>query len=290
MNLKQSYFKYDFSELVARRFSCRTFENRKIEPAALKPISDFISTRSPADHHSIRLQIIYKKDIKKENLFSTGTYGMIKGVNTFMAGIIEKKHPVAWEELGYVMQQAVILATDLELNTCWIGGVFDRKTFGKVLNIHKNEMIPAIIALGYAASKKTLRNKMTRWGAKGDRRKPAEKLFFHQDIEHPLDHEFIPGYRIPLENVRLAPSASNKQPWRIIRVSDCFHFYLNRDKVYSKLIPRVDLQRIDMGIAMFHFEQSARECGLKFKRIHVDPVLENLPNNYEYIVSYQTQD
>ncbi len=66
---------------------------------------------------------------------------------------------------------------------------------------------------------------------------------------------------MPLECVRIGPSASNKQPWRIVRNGDAFHFYLSRTPRYE-MIKNIKLQNIDMGIAMCHFELSARELGL----------------------------
>ena len=71
-----------------------------------------------------------------------------------------------------------------------------------------------------------------------------------------------------LEVVRWAPSASNKQPWRVVRGRKRWHFYLARTKGYGKglltsLVKLADLQRVDMGIAMCHFELAAREAGIE---------------------------
>jgi hypothetical protein len=68
--------------------------------------------------------------------------------------------------------------------------------------------------------------------------------------------------------VRIGPSASNKQPWRIIKDGNRIHFYLQRTPGYResllmRLITVADLQRIDMGIAMNHFEMTSLELGLK---------------------------
>jgi hypothetical protein len=55
-------------------------------------------------------------------------------------------------------------------------------------------------------------------------------------------------YLDPLEMLRLGPSASNRQPWRVIKEQgrDIFHLYLRRSKGYDKLIKAVDLQRMDI--------------------------------------------
>jgi hypothetical protein len=82
----------------------------------------------------------------------------------------------------------------------------------------------------------------------------------------------------------LGPSASNKQPWRVIRDDRAFHFFLCRNPGYE--ITGFDLQLNDMGIARCHFELSAHEAGLAGNW----QVLENVmgPAGWEYITSWQT--
>ncbi len=41
-----------------------------------------------------------------------------------------------------------------------------------------------------------------------------------------------------------------------------FHFFLKRTPGYAKFLRGLDLQLVDMGIAMAHFELAARETGL----------------------------
>jgi nitroreductase len=286
-------FKNTFDQLVTQRYSCRSFSSRLIEAHKLSELTGFMKSSSTLFPGAIRLEMINKRELKRENLFTTGAYGMIKGFNTFIAGIMGGKTPTIWVDFGTLMQRSLMFATDLDLNTCWVGGIFDRKTIGRVTRIHDHETVPAIIALGYASEKKTIRDRITRWGSRGDRRKPPEELFFKENPHHPFELSRYPLYARLLENVRLAPSASNKQPWRIIfqsRQQPIFHFYLCRDKIYSKLIPGVDLQQIDMGIAAFHFQQSALENGLEMNAIRKNPELLNLPEHYQYIISFAVID
>ena len=67
----------------------------------------------------------------------------------------------------------------------------------------------------------------------------------------------------PIEMVRLAPSASNKQPWRIVKSGTGLHFFLSRTPGYGGYAKAVDMQRIDMGIAMAHFELGCKETGFE---------------------------
>jgi hypothetical protein len=91
----------------------------------------------------------------------------------------------------------------------------------------------------------------------------------------PLTREAAGRYADVLDMVRLAPSASNKQPWRIVRdeAGAAFHLYLEPLKSYQrtmKLLRLANLQRVDMGIAICHFELTALELGLKGRWKRVD--------------------
>ena len=57
-------------------------------------------------------------------------------------------------------------------------------------------------------------------------------------------------------------------------------------KGYDKLIKAVDLQRLDMGIAMSHFELTARELGLSGRWENIPPGLSPLPERTEYVWSW----
>ncbi len=90
-------------------------------------------------------------------------------------------------------------------------------------------------------------------------------LFFDGNTKTPLSSEKAGEYGEGLENVRLAPSASNQQPWRIVYDDQqkTFSFYLSRTIGYRKL--RDVSFEIDMGIAMCHFELTVAELGLTGK-------------------------
>lgn len=84
--------------------------------------------------------------------------------------------------------------------------------------------------------------------------------------------------------VRIAPSASNKQPWRIVMDGNNFHFFLCRNKGYGKALG-FDIQRLDIGIAMCHFESVMNELGFLGKWNDKNPGLIHSAA-LEYIVSF----
>jgi hypothetical protein len=97
-----------------------------------------------------------------------------------------------------------------------------------------------------------------------------------------LSPEAAGPYASPLEMARWAPSASNRQPVRIVRSGASWHFYIQRTPGYLPRFARTltgieDLQRVDSGIAMCHFELTARELGLTGRWV-VHPPAISLPD------------
>ena len=280
-------FTQPVSDLIRQRRSCRTFSAAAINSGQWQQIRGYFETISVPFANHVRLDVVDGEQVKSDNFFSTGTYGMIKGARFYIAGIIAKHADRGWEDAGFALEAATLKCTDLGLGACWIGGVFDRKRFGRQLGLRPDEILPAVVAVGHAAEKASFRDLIVRRGAHGDQRKPPGQLFFKGSLSLPLNYSEWPEFREVLENVRLAPSASNKQPWRIIVNGSRFHFFLDRDRAYRRLMPAADLQRMDMGIAMCHFQLSAREAGWKGKWQMNQPAIPVIPDNFEYIVSYQ---
>jgi nitroreductase len=88
--------------------------------------------------------------------------------------------------------------------------------------------------------------------------------------------------------VRVAPSGSNRQAWRIVRgrSGKDFHLFMERTKKLSIRFVKSDTHRIDMGIAMCHFELAAKELGLKGAWIKKKPPDINTLAAWEYIASW----
>jgi hypothetical protein len=225
----------------------------------------------------------------RDSLKGLGTYGFIKGAGGFIVGAVEPGLR-DMEDFGYGLEQAVLAATDLGLGTCWLGGSFTKSSFARKIGATRSEVVPAVVAVGYP--EKGSRVSRIRERAGSDRRLPNEKLFWEEKPGEPLDLSCAPAFVTALEAVRWAPSASNKQPWRLIRSGDDWHFYLQRTKRYGKgsavfsLLRLADLQRVDMGIAMCHFELVARECGLVGRWMADAPAIDIAPRGLEYTVTW----
>ena len=189
------------------------------------------------------------------------------------------------------MEMIVLHATDLGLGTCWLGGSFTRSGFAAKIGARDGEVVPAVTAVGYIAERPRALDSMIRRSARSDKRLPWQSLFFEASFSTPLSKERAGAYSAPLEMVRLGPSASNKQPWRVVRLGGSWHFYLARTKGYGqgrlrKSWANADMQRLDMGIAMCHFEQTARELGLEGRWVIDEPDIAGLDELTEYTASW----
>ena len=120
-----------------------------------------------------------------------------------------------------------------------------------------------------------------------DKRLPWKELFYLRDISQPISQQAEGILNEPLEMVRLGPSASNKQPWRIVISEDksLYRFYLKRTPNYAGNAMGFDMQRIDMGIAMSHFHLACEELGIRGEWT-IDNPKEDL-ELMEYISSFR---
>lgn len=241
-------------ELIQKRTSVRTYEKRPIELEKLEQLRGFFKDAGENPFGAaVRFNIVQGGSGK------LGTYGFIKGAKTFVAGCV-KKGSCDMEGFGYAFEKIVLFSTALGLGTCWLGGTFKRASFAALVKPN-NEYMPIISPVGYAADKKTLTEKVVAAGAGARKRKRFGEVFFDGNMKTPL---FIDegALQTCLEMVRIGPSASNKQPWRVIRIGDTLHFYAAIDKLYAgNTLYGFCMQRIDMGIAACHFELAAKELG-----------------------------
>ena len=279
------------SELIRQRFSCRRHPEKAIAADAQMQLQEFLSGHQEGPFGSqTRFQLIAATEQDRQSLKGLGTYGFIKNAQGFIVGALGPG-PKNLEDFGYLMEWAILFATDLELGTCWMGGSFTKSGFAKKIGATATEVVPAVTSIGYIADHSKAEDWIRR-RAGGAMRIPAEQLFFEGQFGKPIQMESIGDFATVLEMVRWGPSASNKQPWRILNVDGIWHFYLQRTPGYGKesmlgrLLGVADVQRIDMGIAMCHFELSALEMGVSGRWEINGPAGIKLPPNTEYVVSW----
>jgi hypothetical protein len=260
-----------YISIIKKRKSKRSYLNKALSSIQIEQINSILSQDlvGPFGNRAC-FQLIVKKTVKENHEVKLGTYGFISGARYFILGQI-KEGRYANEDYGYIFEKIILDLTALELGTCWLGGTFSRKGIAQVLDLEEGKIIPAITPVGQASETFSKRESLIRWGAKSDSRKAWDELFFKTEFAQPLTEEDAGEYHIPIEMLRLSPSASNKQSWRILKTDKAFHFYLKRTPGYQKIIKSTDLQKMDLGICMAHFELACNELELKGNWLANDP-------------------
>ncbi|MBQ9198059.1 MAG: nitroreductase [Clostridia bacterium] len=261
-------------ELIRHRRSVRTFDGRALQPEDAERILAYANgIETPYG-----IPIVWK-------LLSARLDGVsspvIVGADTYIAGKV-KRIPHAEEAFGYAFEKLVLYAESLGLGTTWIAGTMDRPAFEKAIDLKADEAMPCVSPLGYPADKMSLRETVMRKGVKADTRLHFSELFFDGSFEKPLDASAPWGEA--LEMVRWAPSAVNKQPWRVVVNGKLAHFYEKKSKGYVDA-SGWDLQKVDMGIALYHF---AFGMGENIQLSIEDPGL-SVPEGIQYIATVQVQ-
>lgn len=235
-------------QIIQTRRSCRSYDGRPLSEADRAELEARLAgcLQNPFGAE-VRLELLESGKLAGRKL---GTYGVIRAATLYIAGIA-KQSPLDEEGLGFSLERAVLEAWDMGLGTCWLAGTYNRADFKEAARLAPDERIVCVTPVGYPAAKRTLLDGMMRRVAGSDGRKSWHELFFDGKPGNPLSREGAGEYADALEAVRLAPSGSNGQPWRVVMREGRFDFYFEEGG-----------GRVNMGIAACHFELAAREAGL----------------------------
>jgi nitroreductase len=237
-------FTEPITELITKRTSWRSYNEEPLGENDREQLQRFIDSDLGTPFGSTPRFAI----IDSEAVGRLGTFGFIGGAKQFIVGTAQET-PMGIEDYGYALEKVMLFATQLGLGTCWLGGTYNKQGFSDALG--HTGVIPAITPVGYPKERR-IAGRLIRWAAGARNRKQWSELFFKEDLS-PLTIDGAGEYATALEMVRLAPSASNGQPWRIYLDGNRFHFHIKPRKGYG------NMNRLDMGIAMSHFDLTLAE-------------------------------
>ena len=268
------YFNHSLFELVRKRVSCRTFSDRPVDASTRSRIEKLLREASCADFRFVLAEKPAAPEGEK-----IGSYGLVRNAGLFIVSIARNGADLV--EFGAVLETIVLAVTDADLGCVWLAGTFDKKGFDRDITRAADEFIPVVIPIGYPG-KMRMMEKAARFAVGSDSRKKWNDLFFYYNFFTAYAREKTESYRVPLEMLRLAPSAVNKQPWRILFDDNGFHFFLARS-INPDPKTGFDVQLVDIGIALCHFVLGCRELGLKGELIEQNPGLDS---GYKYVRSF----
>lgn len=226
-------------EIIMTRKSFRTFNGKKISEEDKNKLLSYTSTID--NPYNIPVDFVFL-DGEEFDLSSP----VIEGEDFYIAAKVPRVEHCE-EAYGYSFEKMVLYAWSLGIGTTWIGGTLDREVFERAASTGDDEYMMIVTPVGYPSDNRTKVDVELRNTVKGDERLSKSQLFFEGDFSKPLDcdDDWI-------EAVRWAPSAANRQPWRIVKDQNMYHFFLEHSKGYSSNVGW-DVQKIDIGIAICHF-------------------------------------
>ena len=261
-------------ETIQKRHSVRTYTGEPLREEHIDRIRQYINQLQAPFGIKARIELISVNS--REKPIKLGTYGFIAGACHYLVLVYEEA-PFAETAAAYMFEQAVLFCTGLGLGTCWLGGSYSQSDFKKQISLNPNEKLRIVSPVGYASGKKRFLEKyIVRADKNHASRKSFGELFFDKNFNNPLTETAAGVFFKPLEMVRLAPSASNMQEWRVILEDKALHFYKK---------PYMRFDSIDIGIALCHFELTCKELGVKGKF----EVLKDFPGSdkLKYVISWK---
>lgn len=261
------------TELIRTRRSVRTFADRPIEAEVLEKLRAYLQQIENPYGIPVRFELLHAKE---HGL----TCPVISGGDYYIAAAVEDVLH-GGEAFGFAFEALVLYAWSLGLGTTWIGGTMNRTLFERAMNLADNEIMVAVTPIGYPAEKMSLRETMMRKGVKAAVRAEFGEVFFDGSFDVPLTAEKAGRLFLPLEMVRLGPSAVNKQPWRVLMTDNAVHFFVKKGLMNAAV---GTMQKADLGIALCHFALTAKELGIETEFVIQDPQCGKA--DVEYIASY----
>lgn len=267
----------EIKEIICKRKSVRTFNGQPLGEEDMQKLRDYVATIDNPFGIDIEFRFL---DAKEHDLTSP----VIVGTDCYVAAKVERA-PLFEIAFGYTFEKFCLYALSLGVGTVMLAGTFSRKTFEQAMELKGNEVMPLASPIGYPSDKRSLRERLMCKAISADKRLEFETLFFDGSFDSSLTPERAGKFREAFEMLRLAPSAVNKQPWRAVVSGNNVHFYENHSKGLENELG--DIQKLDMGIALAHFDLTLKEEGHNGSFVVEDP---GLSDELEYIITYKTKE
>jgi hypothetical protein len=273
---------HNIFDVIKNRKSVRTYSGEALSADDLEIINQYLANEENLiGPFGNRIRIEYKIADDPKSKQKIGTYGVISGAPAFLIVICPRTRE-ALVDCGYVLERLILLLTLKKMGTCWLAGTFTRKNLNVSYDLDDTSIIPAITPIGYALETSSFKDGLVRKIAKSDERKDFNELFFYQTFHNKV---MSLNNRKVLEAIRLAPSASNKQPWRVVLTDDgATHFYLSHTPGSSTKKLGFDVQLLDMGIAIAHYMSVTGFTHYTFDKPNIKPLSDAI----EYILTLES--
>ncbi|NIA17245.1 MAG: nitroreductase [Planctomycetes bacterium] len=149
----------DVYEAVKKRYSCRAYENKPVEPEKLKRIFDSARLAPSAKNlQDWRFVVATGESTKRKIAKAAGEQMFLANAGAIIVAcsnsdcVMSCGQPVAGIDVAIALEHIALTAVQEDLATCWIGS-FSPDDVHQILNIPENIEIIELMALGYPADK-----------------------------------------------------------------------------------------------------------------------------------------
>jgi nitroreductase len=245
-------------EAIATRRSRRRYSDHKVDAPSLEALRTFCDCFQLAP--GARVALVEGDGGIFTGLLDRfgGAYGRVEAAPWTAAFIGPKDSET---QVGYVGEAFILEATRLDLGTCWVAGMFDRKTVAGLVKLHRGEHVVAVTPVGHPVERKQLVERMMSKAVRSAARRQVEEIapglsrgLGQAGLGGPAGAAWPAWAVAAVEAARIAPSGANKQPWRF-RLQDGALVMGRAEKTYWTA-------PIDFGIAMLHVELGAAHEGI----------------------------
>lgn len=243
-------------ESIFHRKSIRKYDMTQLTDDALGKLNDYVSTVKPLDE-LVKYELVYLKTHEVKNLLP------IKAPHYICLYSEAKGHYLM--NTGFILQQIDLYLSAIGLGSCWLGMAKPSKQIPRTKN-----GLDFVIMLAFGNAAEPVHRTET-------------SSFKRKDY---ANISSIPDADKLLEPVRLAPSASNSQPWFFS--GDVNDITISRKKlnlIQAPLLGR--LNQVDIGIALCHLWLSLAAQG---KTVDFDFQKAGAPEGYEFMAKVSAGD
>ncbi len=246
----------DLYPQIFKRKSIRNYDLTPLEEGTLDPVVEYINDLEPLyDDIKVDIKILTSDDVNPR---------MMKKAPYYIAVFSENNEGYK-TNVGYMLQQMDLFFSANGWGSCWQGIPKPRN------NIIESSDLKFVILMAFGKSNVPLHRTSTM----EFKRKPLMKI---SDIKNE-------GYvGALLEAARLAPSATNSQPWFFKGDNHVIHVYSFKPSILRALILKKYIP-IDLGIVICHLKMAAQHFGKNPEIIFDKTGEENSPHGYEYVTS-----
>lgn len=242
----------DLYPIIFKRKSIRRYDLSPLEKSTLKEISEMLNTIKPLYNDiQTEIKIINTDDVNRRMMKKAPHY----------FGVFSETKKGYLTNIGFMMQQVDLRLSARGIGTCWQGIPVPKK------EILKSSNLKFVILMAFGYPTEPLHRDLS-----GFKRKSIDKIAEIEDADEIL------------EAARLAPSATNSQPWFFMGDKNLIHAYSVKPSIFKGLVVNKYIP-IDMGISLYHLMVASEHFDKSPEIVFDKDVEENSPKGYVYYAS-----